>query len=156
MSQVYGFLPHSTCQGLLTQSLLSIHEQKWRLGLGKIQEPCHLRPYNTSTQWALHLHLDCKVRHTDTQMIWSGHYINLIRYDEEDDRMKAIMAGDDPGNLGVKEIDQESTSSSSLDVSSLCNPNSSPKLEPSEPDHSFSTCSSAAVIQCRTHSSTFS
>lgn len=46
--------------------------------------------------------------------------------------MKAIMAGDDPGNLGVKEIDQQSASNSSLDVSSLCNPHSSPKSEPAE------------------------
>ena len=64
--------------------------------------------------------------------------------------MKAIVAGDDPGNLGVKEIDQQSTSSSGLDVSALCNPHSS---ETAEQTTLASTCcyccSSAAVVQCR-------
>lgn len=55
------------------------------------------------------------------------------RYDEEDDRMKAIAAGDDPGNLGIKDTSSLMSSLSSvggsLNIKELCNPRSSPKMQ---------------------------
>ena len=50
--------------------------------------------------------------------------------------MKAILSGEDPGTLGVKDVDQSaqlSTSAGSLDVSELCNPNSSPSGARNQP-----------------------
>ena len=48
------------------------------------------------------------------------------RYDEEDERMKAISEGKDPGNSGIKDTAALlSNCTSSLDIKSLCDPNSS-------------------------------
>ncbi|XP_019850799.1 PREDICTED: single-minded homolog 2-like [Amphimedon queenslandica] len=53
-------------------------------------------------------------------------YTWIVRYDEEDERMKAITEGRDPGSTGVKDTAALlSDCNSSLDIKGLCVPNSS-------------------------------
>lgn len=63
--------------------------------------------------------------------------------------MKAIMSGEDPGTLGVKENDlsaQLSTTAGNIDVSELCNPHSSPAEDGSTSEQTSSPVLSTPVM----------
>ena len=78
--------------------------------------------------------MDSQVK-KDNNIIYNN-YIKT-RYDEEDERMKTIMDGKDPGNLGVKDTSKlastlTSTGGGNISIQSLCNPFSSLKAPKTE------------------------
>ena len=64
-------------------------------------------------------------------------------YEEEDERMKAILCGDDPGRLGVKELDSLSGVNSGVsgNIAELCSTRSKPNVVSQQQQQSASAAS---------------